>query len=65
MGNKFEERNIKNHTCYFFDDMINIKNLHLNKIKIYENSYINIVIYYIKYVTFNDLKCAKTKTVNS
>ena len=65
MGNKFEERNIENHTYYFFDDMINIKNLHLNKIKIYENSYINIVIYYIEYVTFNDLKCAKTKTVNS
>ena len=47
MNNKLEDIDIKNHTYSFFDDIINIKNLDLNKIKIDENSYKNILIYYI------------------
>ena len=35
------------HTFYFSDDMINIKNLDLNESKIDENSYKNILIYHI------------------
>ena len=33
MGDEFKKIDIRNRTYYFFDDMINIKNLHLNKIK--------------------------------
>ena len=33
MCNKFKDINIKNRTYYFFDDMINIKNLDPNKSK--------------------------------
>ena len=32
MSNKFKEIDIKNRIYYFFDDMINIKNLDRNKI---------------------------------
>ena len=46
-----------NHTYYFFDDIINIKDLDPNNIKIDEKSYKNILIYYIGYVTIKkDLK---------
>ena len=34
MSNKFKDKEIKNPTNYFFNDMINIKNLDPNKIKI-------------------------------
>ena len=36
---KLKEVNIKNRMSYFFDKMINIKNLDWNKIKIDEKSY--------------------------
>ena len=49
------EINVKNFTYYFFNDMINIKNLDLNKIKIDEKSYNNIFIYYVGYVTLNSV----------
>ena len=42
---KLKDIDIKNRICFFFDDMINIKNLGLNKLKINENSYKNIFIY--------------------
>ena len=32
MSNKFKEIDIKNCTCYLFDDMINMKNFDPNKI---------------------------------
>ena len=48
---------MKNHTYYFFDDIINIKDFDPNNIKIDEKSYKNILIYYIGYVTIKkDLK---------
>ena len=34
MSNKIKDTNIKNHTHYFFDDIINIKKFDPNKIKI-------------------------------
>ena len=46
--------NIKNHTYYFFNDMINIKNFGPNQIKIDKQSYKNIDIYYIGYITIKD-----------
>ena len=49
--------NIKNHTYYFFDDIINIKYFDPNNVRIDEKSYSNILIYYIGYVTIKkDLK---------
>ena len=47
MSNKAKDIVIKNQTYYFFNDIINIKNFDLNNIKINENSYKNILIYYI------------------
>ena len=44
MSNKFKEINIKICTYFFLDDMINIKILDPDKIKIDENSYKNIFI---------------------
>ena len=46
MSNKFKETDIKNGKYYFFDNMINIKMLDPNKIKIDENPYKNILIYH-------------------
>ena len=40
---------MKNHTYYFFDDIINIKDFDTNKIKTDEKSYKNILIYYTGY----------------
>ena len=49
--------NIKIHTYYFFDDIINTKKFDPSNIKINEKSYKNILIYYIGYVTIKkDLK---------
>ena len=39
MSDEFTEFDIKNRTYYSFNDMINIENLHQNKIKIDDNSY--------------------------
>ena len=44
MSNKVD---IKNQTYYLFNDMINIKNFDPNNIKIDEQSYKNILIYYV------------------
>ena len=51
--------NIKNHTYYFFDDIVNIQEIDPNNIKIDEKSYKNIGVYYIAHVTIKDLKCVK------
>ena len=62
MSNKMS--NIKNHTDYFFDDIINIKDFDPNNINIDEKSYKNILIYYIAYVTIKNLKYVKISSVN-
>ena len=59
MSNKIKGINIKNHTYYFFDDIINITKFDPNNIKIDEMSYKNILIYYIGYVTIKDSKYVK------
>ena len=59
MSNKFKETDIKNRIYYFFDIMVNITNLVLNKIKIDEKSNKNIVIYQIGYMTVKDLSYSK------
>ena len=44
---------IKIQACYFFNSMINIKNLDLNSIVIDDKSYNIIFIYFICYMTTN------------
>ena len=64
MSNKTKDIDIKNHTYYFFDDIINIKNFDPNNNKIDEKYYKNILIYYISYVTIKDSKYVKINRVN-
>ena len=54
--NIFKEINIKNCAYYFFDNIINIKDLDRDNIKVDEKSYRSILIYYIGYVTKKSLK---------
>ena len=60
-----KEVNIKNQTCYFFDDMINIKNFDPSSLKIDKKSYKSIDIYYIGYITVKDSDHVKINSVNS
>ena len=64
MSHKFKYTDIKNRAYYFFDVMINIKNLDPNKIKTDEKSWRNILIYYIGYVMFNDVRYVKIHRTN-
>ena len=64
MRNKFKDTDIKNRTYSFFNNMINIKKLDPNKIKIDENSYKNILIYQIGYVTIKNLRYIEINSVN-
>ena len=49
--------NMKNRIYYFYDDVISIKGFDLSNIQIDENSYKNILTYYIGYVTIKrDIK---------
>ena len=43
--------NIKNQTYYFYNDIIDLKDFEPNLLKIDKNSYKNIDIYYIGYIT--------------
>ena len=54
MSNKAKDRDIKNHTHYFFHYNINIENFDPNNIKIVEKSSKNILICYNGYVTIKD-----------
>ena len=59
MGN-IKEINIKNRMYYFFDDMINIKDLHPNLLKLDKN----IDIYYIGYITLKYSYDVKINSLN-
>ena len=48
MSNKFKNADIKNHTYYFFDYIINVKDFDPNKVKIDKKSQKNI-LHYSKY----------------
>ena len=53
--NSLKEISVKKRMHYFSNDMITIKNPDLNKIKIDEKPYRNILICQIGYVTVKDL----------
>ena len=61
MSNIIKDLSIKNHTYYFFNDIINAKNFDPNNIKIDEK----ILVYYTGYVTIKDSKYVKNNSVNS
>ena len=44
MSNKFKEIDKKNHTCYIFKDIINVKKFDPNKVQADEKSYKNVLI---------------------
>ena len=62
MGNKLKDTDIENCTYYSFDDMISIKDLDPNKIKIDQKSYKNFLIFYM---TVQDLRYVQSNSVNS
>ena len=64
MSNKFKGIYIKNHTYYFFNDIINKKNFDTNGIKTDENSSRNKLICYIGYVTMKYSEYVKTNSVS-
>ena len=64
MRNKVKDLDIRSRTYYFFNDIINIKEIKPNNNKIDENSYKNILIYYIGYVMIKGLKYVKIYSVN-
>ena len=62
---KVKERNIKNQTYYFFNDMIDFKNFESNLLKIDKKHYKDIDIYYIGYVTIKKINdCENIHSVN-
>ena len=62
--NKVKDIDVKNRTYCFFNDIINIKKFDSNDIKINENSYKDIFIYYIGYVMIKDSKYVNINSVN-
>ena len=62
--NKVKDIDVKNRTYCFFNDIINIKKFDSNDIKIDENSYKDIFIYYIGYVMIKDSKYVNINSVN-
>ena len=53
---ELKDINIKNRTCYYFDDIIKIEDFNLVNILIDEKSYENILVYSISYKTLIDAK---------
>ena len=57
--------NIKNGTYYFYNDIINLKNLESKLLKIHKISYKNIGIYNIGYITIKKIgDCENIYNVN-
>ena len=59
-----KDKDVKNHTCYFFDDTVNINNFDSNNTKIDWKSYKDILIYCIVYVAIKDSNYIKINSVN-
>ena len=62
MNNIF--KGINNHTCYFFNDIINIKYFDSNKIKADKKTNKIVIIYCSGHVTDKDWKHVKINSVN-
>ena len=55
-NDELKEINIKNHKCYYFDDIIKIEDFNLSNILIDEKPFENILVYNILYNTLIDDK---------
>ena len=55
-NDKLKDIDIKNCTCYYFDDIIKIEYFYLDNILIDEKSYKNILVYNIFYKSLIDSK---------
>ena len=64
ISNKCKDISVKNHTYYFFDDIINIKIFVPNNILIDQKSYKDILIRYIGYAIIKDPKYTKINSAN-
>ena len=53
---EIKQINIKNRTCYFYNDIIGLKNFDAKLLKTGKKNYSEIDIYYICYVTVNNIK---------
>ena len=51
-----KEIDIKNRTCYYFDDIIRIEDFNIDNISIDEKSYVKILVYNISYKSLIDAK---------
>ena len=60
---KVKQINIKNRTCYFYNDEINSKDFDARLLKVDPKNYKEIDIYYIGYVTVKKLLIATILTV--
>ena len=62
---EIKQINIKNRTYYFYNDQIDLKNFDAKLIKIDQNDYNEIDIYYIAYVTVKKIdNCKNINSVN-
>ena len=58
--------NIKNGTCHFYNDIIDLKNFDATLLKIDKKTYKNIDIYYTGYITIKKIDdCESIYSVNS
>ena len=55
MGEEVKHIKIKNGTYYFYNDIINLKDIGSNCLKIDEKHYKRINVYYIGYITVNKI----------
>ena len=55
-NDKLKQTDIKNHTCYYFDDITNIEALDVDNILVDENSNENILIYDVLHKTLYGAK---------
>ena len=60
-NDELKEIDIKNHTCYYFDEMVKIESFNLDNILIDEKSYESILVYNISYKTLIDAKSYGTR----
>ena len=54
-NNEFSKKCIKNHRCYYFDDIINIKYVDLNNILLDEKIHQNILMYVLFLIKLMDM----------
>ena len=60
-NDKFKKINIKNHACYYFNDIIKIEDFDLNNVLIDEKSFENILVCNISYKSLINSKSLRIR----